>query len=152
MLVAGYVVSNNTQHRDRYEDQDGFPRHFMIRPLATTNGADIFGLVKRGKAPRFPFQGGPSLRYAPRQSLENYRADRHGIASRAFRRGMRLGACWPRWCVSPARISPQHQIPLKSDEPASFIVAAGAGVSLMILLGSLFGWWVAHLYDNRALR
>jgi hypothetical protein len=91
MLVAGYVVRNNTQHRDRYEDQDGFPRHFMIRPLATTNGADIFGLVKRGKAPRFPFQSGPSPRYAPRQSLENYRADRHGIASRCLSSGHAAG-------------------------------------------------------------
>jgi hypothetical protein len=56
MLVAGYVVSNNSQNRHRYEDQNGFPRHFTTRPLATANGADIFGLVKRGKEPRFPFQ------------------------------------------------------------------------------------------------
>jgi hypothetical protein len=49
-------ASNNSQHRDCYEDQDGFPRHFMIRPLETTMGADIFALVKRGKEPRFPFQ------------------------------------------------------------------------------------------------
>jgi hypothetical protein len=63
----------------------------MIRPLATTNGADIFGLVKRGKAPRFPFQSAPSPRYAPRQSLENYRADRHGIASRCLSSGHAAG-------------------------------------------------------------
>jgi MerR HTH family regulatory protein len=52
MLVGGYVVSNNSQNRHRYEDHDGFPRHLMTRPLATTNGADIIGLVKRGKVLR----------------------------------------------------------------------------------------------------
>jgi hypothetical protein len=36
MLVKGYVVSDNSQHHDRYKYQNGFPRHFMTRPLATT--------------------------------------------------------------------------------------------------------------------
>jgi hypothetical protein len=56
------------QHRDCYEDQDGFPRHFMIRPLATTKGADIFALVKRGKEPRFPWEERPHLCPSPRES------------------------------------------------------------------------------------
>jgi hypothetical protein len=45
-VVGGYVVSNNSQHRDCYEDQDGFPRHFHDPSACDDKGSRyLFALV-----------------------------------------------------------------------------------------------------------